>query len=209
MKEFDINNWNRRAVYETFSQLDFPFYHVAFYVDVARLKEYTVKHGLSFYYSMIWLATKAADSILNFRLRIIEGKLYDIETSVPTLTFLKPDSEVFQTVICALTDSVDEYTSKVKILTERQTNFIGGENIPEQQKIYFSCLPWMEITSLSSERMLDPDDAIPRIAWGKYVKRNESLQLCVSVDVNHRLIDGYHIGRFYQELQKAISSLPD
>lgn len=52
----------------------------------------------------------------------------------------------------------------------------------------------MEITSLSSERIIDADDAIPRIAWGKYVERDGKLQLCVSVDVNHRLIDGYYIG---------------
>ena len=67
----------------------------------------------------------------------------------------------------------------------------------------------MEITSLSSERVIDADDAVPRIAWGKYVERDGKLQLCVSVDVNHRLIDGYYIGRFYQELQNRINSLPD
>lgn len=95
MKEFDITDWKRREIYEAFSQFDFPFYHVAFYVDVTRLKAYTAKRGLSFYNSMIWLATKAADSILNFRLRIENGKLYDIESSVPGLTFLKPGHEAF------------------------------------------------------------------------------------------------------------------
>lgn len=145
---------------------------------------------------MIWLSTKAADSILNFRLRIENGKLCDIEASVPGLTFLKPGNEDFQIVVCSLTDNIDDFTAKVKRLTENQTSFKGGENVSDQEQIYFSCLPWMEITSLSSERMLDSDDAIPRIAWGKYVEKDQKLQLCVSVDVNHRLIDGYYIGRF-------------
>ena len=209
MKEFDITGWKRREIYEAFSQFDFPFYHVAFYVDVTRLKAYTLKRGLSFYYSMIWLATKAADSILNFRLRIENGKLYDIESSVPGLTFLKSGHEDFQIVVCSLTDSLDDYTGKVRNLTENQSSFKGGENVPEWEQIYFSCLPWMEISSLSSERVIDADDAVPRIAWGRYVERDGRLQLCVSVDVNHRFIDGYYIGRFYQELQKSIDGLPD
>lgn len=89
-----------------------------------------------------------------------------------------------------------------------QTSLHGGADVPEAEKAYFSCLPWMEIPAMSSERSLDPDDAIPRIMWGKYVTRDGRLELCVSADVNHRLIDGYHIGLFYQELQHAISSLP-
>lgn len=209
MKEFDITGWPRREIYEAFSRFDFPFYHVAFYVDVTRLKAYTSRRGLSFYYSLIWLATQAADSILNFRLRIENGKLYDVESSVPGLTFLKPGHEDFQIVVCSLTEKLDDYTDKVQELTEKQNSFKGGENVPDNGQIYFSCLPWMEITSLSSERMIDADDAVPRIAWGKYVERDGKLQLCVSVDVNHRIIDGYYIGRFYQELQERINNLPE
>lgn len=80
---------------------------------------------------MIWLATKAADSILNFRLRIENGRLYDIESSVPGLTFLKPGHEDFQIAVCSLTDNLDDYTGKVRSLTEKQTSFKGGENIPD------------------------------------------------------------------------------
>lgn len=207
MKEFSTENWNRKEIYDAFSQLGFPFYHVAFYVDVTRLKAYTAARGLSFYYSMVWLVTKAADSILNFRLRIAGGKLFDIESSVPALTFLKPGKEAFQIAVCPLTDSMDDYTGKVRALTANQTGFKGGEDVSERKQIYLSCLPWMEITSLSSERALDPDDGIPRIAWGRYAERDGRLQLCISVDVNHRLVDGYHIGLLFQRLQSEINKL--
>lgn len=209
MKEFDIANWNRKEVYNAFSKLDFPFYHVVFQLDVTRLKQFTAKRGLSFYYSMVWLATRAADSVLNFRLRIMNGKLYDVEKSIPMIAFLKPGAEVFQNVVCSLSETIEEYTAKVRALTEGQTAHMGGENAPEHQKIFFSCLPWMEVTALSSERALDPDESTPRIGWGKYVTRDGRLQTSVSVDANHRLIDGFHIGQFYRELQKTINELPD
>ena len=73
--------------------------------------------------------------------------------------------------------------------------------------IFLSCLPWLDITALTNERDFDPDDAIPRLAWGKYVLREGRLELGYSVEVNHRFIDGLHIGRFGERLQALIEAL--
>lgn len=75
------------------------------------------------------------------------------------------------------------------------------------QLIYISCLPWVDLTGCTNERDLDPDDTIPRITWGKFVSDGERKTLGMSVEVNHRLVDGIHIGLFYQYLQKAIDQL--
>lgn len=208
MKELDIEKWERKGIYETFRHLDFPFYHVAFRVDVTNLKRYTKVRGLSFYYSLIYLVGKAANSIENFRLRFVDGKIYDVGDTVPSLTFLKKGSEAFQVVNCALTPSLDEYTDKVKSLTESQSVFFGGEDYPEYQLIYASCLPWIDMMSSSSEHFLNLDDAIPRIAWGKYTEGADGrLTLGMSVDANHKVVDGYHIGKFYERLQQMIYEL--
>lgn len=208
MKELDIEKWARKGIYDMFRHLDFPFYHVAFRVDVTRLKQYTKARGLSFYYSLVYLVGKAANSIENFRLRFIDGKIYDVGDTVPSMTFLKKGSEAFQVVNCALTPLLDEYTDKVKSLTENQTVFFGGEDYPEHQLIYASCLPWIDMMSSSSEHFLNPDDAIPRIAWGKYIEgADDRLTLGMSVDANHKVVDGYHIGKFYEKLQNMIDGL--
>ena len=59
--------------------------------------------------------------------------------------------------------------------------------------IYFSCLPWVSLTALTNERDFDADDAIPRIAWGKYHREGEREVLGLALEVNHRLIDWLHI----------------
>ena len=207
MKELDIEKWERKGIYDVFRHLDFPFYHVALRVDVTNLKRFTKVHGLSFYYSLVYLVGKAANSIECFRLRFIDGKIYDVGETIPSLTFLKKGSEAFQVVNCALTSSLEEYTDKVMSLTDCQTVFSGGEDCPEYQLIYMSCLPWIDMTSSSSEHFLNPDDAIPRIAWGKYIEKDERLSLGMSVDANHKVIDGYHIGKFYERLQQMINEL--
>ena len=73
--------------------------------------------------------------------------------------------------------------------------------------IYFSCLPWVELTALTNERDFDPDDAVPRIAWGKYTEENGRKKLHISLELNHRFTDGLHVGKFYEELSRMIDAL--
>lgn len=77
--------------------------------------------------------------------------------------------------------------------------------------IYFSCVPWIDITAVTNERDLAADGAkdesIPHITWGKYVPVGERMELGISIEVNHRLIDGLHIGKFAEELSRLIEEL--
>ena len=65
----------------------------------------------------------------------------------------------------------------------------------------------IDLTGCTNERDFDKDDAIPRITWGKYVPENGRETLGMSLEVSHRFIDGYHLGQFYQTLQKSIDEL--
>ena len=60
---------------------------------------------------------------------------------------------------------------------------------------------------MSNPNMADPDDAIPRINWGKYVQRDGKWMVNVSVTPNHRFVDGYHVGLFFTHLQRLIDNL--
>lgn len=71
--------------------------------------------------------------------------------------------------------------------------------------IYFTCLPWVELTALTNERNFDPDDTVPRIAWGKYRDEDGVKRLQMSLELNHRFMDGIHIGKFYETLCRKIS----
>ncbi len=75
--------------------------------------------------------------------------------------------------------------------------------------LYYSCLPWFDLTALTNEHSDDRNDTIPRLAWGKYAERDGRLQLHLSVEVNYRLIDGHHIGMFYKALREEIQALEE
>ena len=206
MRPVDLSSWPRREIYAFFSGISDPFYSVTFRLDVTELRRYTKARGLSFYHSLIWLCTRALERVEAFSYAVSEGKLVRLESRRPSFTHLKPGSESFQIVTLPCEGGLEEFCAAAKEKAEKQDFFIdaAGEGI---DMIFFSCLPWLDLTALTNERDLDPDDAIPRIAWGKYVEEKGRLSLGLSVEVNHRFIDGVHIGRFAQELEKLIAEL--
>ena len=92
----DINNWDRRDLYDHFSRLKLPHFAVAAYIDVTRLLEYKRHEGLSFYLSLIYLTTKVLNGIDNFRLRIIDGQVVSFDTIHTNFTHKRPEEEVFR-----------------------------------------------------------------------------------------------------------------
>ena len=88
-----------------------------------------------------------------------------------------------------------------------QTTLFGGlGDIPNVA--YCSCAPTLYATAISNPGLDNPEDAIPRINWGKYIKQDGRWLLNISFTANHRFIDGYHLGLFFQTLQEEINQLP-
>ena len=206
MQTVDLASWPRRELFEFFSGISNPFYSVAFRLDVTELYRYTRERGLSFYHSLIWLCTRALARVDAFSYAVKDGRVVRLESRRPSFTHLKEGSEAFQIVTMPCEGELEAFCAAAKEKCERQDYFIdyAGEGI---DMIFFSCLPWLDVTALTNERDLDVDDAIPRIAWGKFVEERGRRTLGLSVEVNHRFIDGLHIGQFARELERMMAEL--
>ena len=151
-------------------------------------------------------STKAINETEAFSYAIRDGKLVKLAERLPSFTDLKKGAETFHIVTLPAGDSLEAFCRAAKEKSAAQTGFIDlsqeGDGL-----IYLSCLPWLDLTALTNERIFDPDDSVPRLAWGKYVERDGRLTLGYSVEVNHRFIDGLHLGRFGQRLQERIDTL--
>ncbi len=231
-QKIDISTWSRKAQWEHFSRMDFPFYHVSFYIDVTPARAYAKLHGVSCYRTLCYLVAKALNSVENFRYRIQDDEVYLVDVTHPSFPVLRNDSSDFQILSCRMQDSLEEFNRRAADIWEEicrngteNAAFINGDgDIPEEELCYMSCLPWIDATCISSERTLDKDDSIPRISWGKYIRLDRGehpglwgdnkkrqgghrLLINMTVDVNHRLMDGYHIGLFATRLQELIDQL--
>lgn len=203
---FDYNTWPRREIYEFFSGVSQPFYSVTFRVDVTRVYEYVKARGLSFYYALTWLVTRAVNRVPEFLLTIRGGQVQLLSRREPSFTDIKPGSDCFYMVTMTAGDDLDEFCRAAKRRSAAQDYFMNPDD-ESDELIYISCAPWIDITGLTNERDFDRDDAVPRIAWGRYTEENGRLKLGMSLELNHRLIDGVHIGQFAAALEDEIAKL--
>ena len=207
MKVIDKETWPRRGHYEFFAPMSNPFYSLTFPVDVTNLKSYTKRNKLSFYYSLVYLVTKAMDQVEAFRYKCRGEEIVLHDHLIPSFTDLKPGSELFHITTLEAGEDMAGFCRRAGEASRAQTAFITAGPWPGDQLIYFTCQPWFPITSLTNERDLNPEDSVPRVAWGKYEEKDGRLVLSMSLELNHRLVDGVHVGQFYQRLNALMEAL--
>lgn len=205
MQYIDRENWPRREIFDFMSDIQDPFYAVTFTQDVTKLYDYTKAHGLSFYYALTYLVTKAVNRVENFRYDVDGGRVVLLDERVPSFTVLRRETELFYFVNVRASGTMEEFCAEAAKKAAAQTTLFGEEDT--RDLLFISCLPWVELTSLTNEGMTDPDDCIPRISWGKWHDEGGRKTLSVCLEVNHRFIDGVHIGKFAQELTRLIEEL--
>lgn len=202
----DMETWERREAYEFFSRMEYPFYSVTIPVDVTNVKAVSSRAGVSFYHLMIWVCTKAVNAVPAFRLRVRDGQVVRLAHTEPSFTSLRGGSEQFQIITIPWEEDWVAFCGRAAEVSGAQTAFITPASA-DDGLIYFSCLPWFDFTALTNEHRLDRDDTVPRLAWGKYFTENGRLMVHLSVEVNHRLLDGRHIGALKERLDDEIATL--
>lgn len=206
----DKASWPRREIYDFFSRIADPFYMVSFDLDITGLCGFAKARGLSLYHCMIKLATDAVNSIEAFRYAALGDDIVLLEKRRPSFTQLDRGSELFKIITMPCEGGFKEFCAEAGRKTESQTAFIDAA-AEGCDLIYISCLPWLDMTALTNEHDVGTEeaklDSVPRIAWGKIKDEGGRKRVNVSVEVNHRFIDGVHIGMLAEKLEKASEAL--
>ena len=197
--------WPRRELFDFFSPMSQPFFSVTFRQDVTRLYQFAKENRLSFYHSLVYLCTRAVNGVEAFRYALRGEDLVLFDQRIPSFTDLKPGAEQFRIVTLPMEEDIRAFCAAARAKSAAQTTFLDQED--SLDLIYFTCLPWVELTALTNERAFDPDDAVPRIAWGKYAQEGDRKGLHISLELNHRFVDGLHVGRFHEGLAALIEAL--
>ena len=208
MQIVEKESWPRREVYEFFAGMSHPFYALTFPVDVTPLRAWCKERGLSFYAAMVYGVTKAMERVDAFLYKDRGGQIVKVDRLVPSFTDLHPGSEQFHIVTLEAGDDLADFCRRARAKSAAQTVFISesGPWAPDEL-VYFSCLPWFPLTAVTNERDADPSDSIPRVTWGRWEERDGHTLLSLSLELNHRLLDGAHVGRFYAELNAWLQTL--
>lgn len=208
MKYIDIDKWDRKVHFNFFHRMDYPQFNICANLDVTNFLEFVKTNELQFYYAMIHASTSIANQVSNFRYRIREDKVILHDKTHPSFTDIEEGNDLFKLVTVEIKDDIFEFAKYAEEKSMNQKEyFVINELVGRDDLIYITCIPWISFTHLSHTISLNKDDSVPRISWGRYFTENNKVLLPYSVQVNHALVDGVHIGEYLSKLQKYIDSL--
>lgn len=196
----DESKWKRALHCQIFRNSIEPCYCVTFELDITNFLEKIRAAQLSFTLALIFVVTKCANEIEEFRYRFLDGQVVLYNKIDTAFTYLDKDTELFKVVRVDMQDTLEDYVAKAAKKAEEQKEYFTG---PLGNDIFqFSPMPWVSYTHISHTNSGKKDSATPLIDWGKYFERDGKKLLPFSVQVHHSFVDGIHIGKLADALQK-------
>lgn len=84
---------------------------------------------------------------------------------------------------------------------KKQKEVVLDDEPGKDNVMYVTSIPWISFTNITHPIHLSPIDSVPRFAWGKYFESEGKILMPLSVQVHHALMDGYHVGRYFEIIQ--------
>lgn len=205
--ELDVESWPRRSTYEFFRNFEDPFFNFAANIDITRLYNFSKGNGLSISLSALYYVMTAANEIREFKLRLLNGKLVEFDRIHATQTILN-DDETFSFAYYEMHPDVFKFNDAGKAATGKYKQ-LKTFNVESDRLdlIYFSVIPWVSFTSFKHASRLDRTQTVPRIVFGKIFDEGAAKKIPLSVEANHMIMDGLHVGKLFNRFQDLISEI--
>jgi chloramphenicol O-acetyltransferase type A len=171
------------------------------------LRELCRENNLAFSIAALFYSQLAANSIREFRLRWLGEKLVEFQSIEATQTILN-DDETFSFCYFEAKPTVFEYVEAGLASREKyiklKTFDVEADRI---DLIYYSVIPWVSFTSFKHASSGDRLQTVPRIVFGKVFVSGDRELMPLSVEAHHAMMDGIHVGRFFERFQAAVDEL--
>lgn len=205
--EVDIEAWERKSTFEFFRDYEDPFFNIAANLDVTKLYSFCKEHGLAFSLAALFYSLQTANEIREFRLRMIDEKVVEFDRVEATQTILN-DDETFSFCYFPLRDDIFEFDRTGKEAREKykalKTFDVEADRI---DLIYYSAIPWISFTSFKHASRRDNRQTVPRMVFGKMFEDGPARKMPFSVEVHHALVDGVHVGKFFNLFQDKLDAI--
>ena len=202
MKYIDLETYPRRSHYEFFKSLAYPYVGMTANMDVTDLIAKAKAMGKSTFLACLYVGIQAANRVPELRQRIVGDKIVEFDFCHAAHTVALPD-ETFCNCQTNGQLSFAEFLEDAKARQEEAKHHHGfvGTQEDETPLLFFSCVPWVAFTQVIQPAPI-PADCNPRIVYGKFIKEGDRLLMPVGIQANHALVDGRHIGKFYQAFEE-------
>lgn len=209
MKRISFDSPHRRKHFAFFNSMEQPHFSVCAPVEVGKLLPHLVQHGLPFLPTMVYLVSAAANAVPELRWRIRGDEVVEHEAVHPSFAVATDEADVFSFCEVKFRGAYPEFLAAAQQRMAEMRRAPVFEDDPERDDyLFLSSLPWLAFTAVTHAMRLDPVDSVPRIIWGKYESvvggDGGRVTMPLSVQAHHAVVDGRHVARFFDKLQRAL-----
>ncbi|AWH84564.1 chloramphenicol acetyltransferase [Flavobacterium album] len=205
--KLNLSTWPRKEHFGFFSQFEEPFFGLVATIDCTKGYASAKAKNVSFFIYYLHKVLAAVNNVEEFRYRISgnEVVVYDRVDASATLT---REDNTFGFSLMEFNPEIEVFSANSKAEIERVRNTTGlfTREFDNDNIIHFSAIPWVDFTSLSHARSFTFPDSCPKISVGKMTEKDGRKSMPVSVHVHHGLMDGYHVGLFFDALQREMDN---
>ena len=203
----DLDSWSRRDAFDYFRGFDKPYFNLCARVDAAALKAAVRELGTgSFALAYHFVALRLAHDIEPFRYRLDRGRVRIVDSQYGGATVLREDDSFG----FAYLEPCEDYATfarlgAIAIAAARSRDAAFEPRVGDDALIHFTTLPWVHFSSFSHARNWGREDSIPKISFGRADADGSRLWLPLSVEVHHALMDGVHVGRYFERFEAVLA----
>jgi chloramphenicol O-acetyltransferase type A len=201
MRQMDMATWPRYEHFKLFNTFNHPHFNMCVNVDLTAFYPAVKQHDRSFTVALVYVLSRTANTIPEFRYRIRGDQVIEHEIVNPSFTLLI-DDDLF--TFCNV-DYRDDFAEFAAIAANRIAFMKAQPTLKAEpgrdDLLFMTAIPWVSFTSFMHPMQFHPTDSVPRFAWGKRFEEGEFLKMPLSVQGHHALMDGIHMARFYAEVQ--------
>lgn len=196
--KIDLERYKRKNLFEAFKNIDIPYFSSTSNVDITNFKEFIDKNGYSFFVSISFLISKSVNNIPELRHRIINNDLFEFSEVDPGYTVLL-DDDTFSFCDSRHFDNFAEYRKHADMVISKVKTNPDLSTEEKDHMFFITNIPWFSFTSIVHPHS-EKYSSIPVVSIGKYFNQGDSLLAPVGIQVHHGLVDGIHVGKFYNTL---------
>ncbi|SHG33620.1 chloramphenicol acetyltransferase [Flagellimonas flava] len=205
MKEIDFKSSHRKKHFDFFNGMNHPHFNITANVDITAFLSSIKTSGAPLTLSLVHVLSQEANAIKEFKWRIRNGKVVEHDFVHPSFTVPTDETDVFS--FCTVpfsTSAVDFMRDAEETIERMRTHPSIEDEHGRDDYLFMSAIPWVSFTSIQHAMSYHPHDSVPRISWGKFFEQNDKMMMPLAVQAHHALVDGRHMGMYFQNVEKAL-----
>ena len=207
MKYLDIENWKRKKHFDFFKKFEYPHFNICTNIDITNTFRYSQKNKMSLFRTVLYSVMKCCNEMEEFRYRIKDDKIIVHDVVHPGVASIA-EEDVYTNFIIPYKPLLKDFLAEYEKAAEQAKGeiVVGEKQKGKDDLIFISSLPWVSFTSVTNPMRSGYEDSTPRIIYGKQFKQDGKIMMPFSVQVNHCLMDGIHVSKYFYKLTEVLSN---